>query len=257
MTASLEWRNAGIVAIVCFNICCMAEDSASISGEEDALPQRKKFRVLVELAVAYALILIVCWTPHPWQRLLWLVTAAAIVLITAISFDGLQAMGLRKTNFLRSLWVVGAALLLAAAAVLVAAKLNTLHLPGTFVLFIKTYFAYSVWAAVQQFLMQCFFLLRLLRLLPSARFAAVIAALIFALAHLPNPILTSVTLIWGFAACLVFLRYRNLYPLAMAHAIFGIAIAVTVPGPVDHNMRVGLGYLTYGHTHNPPPSQPK
>ena len=32
-----------------------------------------------------------------------------------------------------------------------------------------------------------------------------------------------------------------------AHAIVGIAIGVTIPGPMDHNMRVGLGYLTYHH----------
>jgi hypothetical protein len=31
----------------------------------------------------------------------------------------------------------------------------------------------------------------------------------------------------------------------IAHAILGITVAITVPGPVDHNMRVGLGYLTY------------
>jgi membrane protease YdiL (CAAX protease family) len=227
----------------------MVEGTASSPGNGESTAVRSKTRVFVELAVAYGLILIVCWTPRPWQRLLWWVAAASVLFFTAISFDGLPAMGLRKTNFLQSLWVVGAALLLAATAVLVAARLNTLHLPSTFALFVETYIAYAVWAAVQQFLMQCFFLLRLLRLLPSAKLAALVAALIFALAHLPNPILTSVTLIWGFAACLVFLRYRNLYPLAMAHAIFGIAIAVTVPGPVDHNMRVGLGYLTYGHGH--------
>jgi hypothetical protein len=59
-------------------------------------------------------------------------------------------------------------------------------------------------------------------------------------------------LVWGLAACLLFLCYRNLYPLALAHAIFGITIAITVPGPVDHNMRVGLGYLKYHHpSHNP------
>jgi membrane protease YdiL (CAAX protease family) len=236
----------------------MAEGNALFPGEEDAAPQRKKIRVFLELAVAYALILIVCWTPRPWQRVLWWVAATSIVLITTISFDGLQAMGLRKTNFLRSLWVVGAALLVSVPAVPVAARLHTLHLPSTLVLFIETYFAYAVWAAVQQFLLQCFFLLRLVRLIPNAKSAAAVAALIFALAHLPNPILTLLTLIWGFAACLVFLRYRNLYPLAMAHAIFGIAIAITVPGPVDHNMRVGLGYLTYGHTHRPAPlPQPK
>ena len=212
---------------------------------------RSKRRVFFELAVTYGLILVVCWTPRPWQKLLWWVAAAFIVVLTCTSFDGLQAMGLRTANFLRSLWVVGVALLAAAAAVIVAAWLHTLHLPGSFLLFVKTYWAYSLWAGVQQFLLQCFFLSRLLRLLPDAKFAAIVAAVIFALAHLPSPILVSVTLIWGFAACLIFLRYRNLYPLAMAHAIFGITIAVTVPGPVDHNMRVGLGYLTYGHAHRP------
>ena len=53
------------------------------------------------------------------------------------------------------------------------------------------------------------------------------------------------TLLWGLAACLVFLKFRNIWPLAMAHAIFGICVAITIPGPVVHNMRVGLGYLTY------------
>jgi membrane protease YdiL (CAAX protease family) len=67
----------------------------------------------------------------------------------------------------------------------------------------------------------------------------------FAFTHLPSPILTPVTLICGVASCLLFLRYRNIYPLALAHAILGISIAITIPGPVDHNMRVGLDYLTY------------
>jgi membrane protease YdiL (CAAX protease family) len=91
-------------------------------------------------------------------------------------------------------------------------------------------------------------------LLNDNKAAAFATAGLFALAHLPNPILTPVTLIWGFAACLIFLRYRNLYPLGMAHAIFGITIAITVPGPVVHNMRVGLGYLTYSPTHRHAPS---
>jgi hypothetical protein len=52
------------------------------------------------------------------------------------------------------------------------------------------------------------------------------------------------------AACFLFLHYRNLYPLAMAHAVLGITVAIAVPGPVVHNMRVGLGYLTYRqHAH--------
>ena len=235
------------------------------SGRTDSVTTRSKRREILELAIPYALILLVCWTTRPWQRLLWVIAAASIVAITCVSFDGRQAMGLRATNFFSSFWVVGAALAAAAVAVTVAARLHTLHLPGSpatgsgrwggipasLVLFVETYWGYALWAAVQQFLLQCFFLSRLRRLLPSARLAAVAAAVIFALAHLPSPILASVTLLWGFAACLLFLRYRNLYTLALAHAILGITIAITIPGPVDHNMRVGLGYLTYGHTHKP------
>jgi membrane protease YdiL (CAAX protease family) len=106
-------------------------------------------------------------------------------------------------------------------------------------------------------LLQGFFLLRLLRLTPGPRSAAFAAAGLFALAHLPNPVLAPLTLVWGFASCLVFLRYRNLYPLAIAHAIFGITIAITVPGPIVRNMRVGLGYLRYGHRHPHPLLQPQ
>jgi hypothetical protein len=229
----------------------MADSRASVPGSTDFVSARSKRRDILELAIPYVLILFVCWTPRPWQRLLWVVAAASLVAITCVSFDGRKAMGLRATNFFRSFWVVGAALAAAAVAVVVAARLHTLHVPASPVLFVETYWGYALWAGVQQFLLQCFFLARLRRLLPSARLAAAMAAVIFALAHLPSPILVSVTLLWGFAACLLFLRYRNLYTLALAHAILGITIAITVPGPVDHNMRVGLGYLTYGHSHRP------
>ncbi len=227
----------------------MADTRSSLVRREKSFARRSKRRDFLELVIPYGLILIVCWTPRPWQRLLWWVAAASVVAITCLSFDGLNAMGLRTANFFRSLWVVGAALAVSAVAVTMAAGLHTLRLPSSPILFIKTYWAYALWAALQQFLLQCFFLSRLVRLMPNPTSAAVAAAAIFAIAHLPSPILISVTFIWGLAACLLFLRYRNLYPLAMAHAIFGITIAITVPGPVDHNMRVGLGYLTYGHTH--------
>jgi hypothetical protein len=119
--------------------------------------------------------------------------------------------------------------------------------PGGPIGFIRNYWAYALWACVQQLLLQGFFLPRCLELTKGKVSAALLAGALFALAHLPNPVLTPVTLVGGFAACLFFLRYRNLYPLALAHAILGIAVGVTIPGPVDHNMRVGLGYLTYHH----------
>jgi len=234
------------------------------SGDNSAFSQSKR-RALVEIAIGYGLIMAVIWTPRPLQRWLWIVAVLGIAIMTCLSFPGLKAMGLRTENFFRSLWIPVVALAMAAVAIAIASELHTLHLPdpppvglahwgplpAMFILFVETYWAYAIWTFVQQFLMQCFFLLRLLRVLSNPRSAAFAAAGLFALAHLPNPILAPVTLIWGFAACLLFIRYRSLYPLAIAHAIFGISIAITVPGPVIHNMRVGLGYLTYGHRHRP------
>jgi len=227
-------------------------DQAGASSPAPGKPDtaRSKRRNWTEIGVAYALILAVEWTPRPWQRLLWLVAAIGIALILSRSFDGWAAMGLRTANFGRSLWIVGAALVVAGSAIVVAARMHTLLiLDGPWAL-PATFGAYALWTGVQQFLLQGFFLLRFLRVKPRPWQAALAASLLFAIAHLPNPVLVPITLLWGFASCLLFLRYRNLYPLMMAHAILGITVAITIPGPVVHNMRVGLGYMTYrSHLH--------
>jgi membrane protease YdiL (CAAX protease family) len=228
-------------------IAGMAEAAAASSQSARAAGGRSKRRDLTEIAVAYALILLVIWTPRPWQNWLWWVAAAGILAMLYASFDGFAAMGLRRRGFWRSLWIAGAALLIAVIAVVVAAHLHTLRLPDGPLAFLGTYCAYSLWSAVQQFLLQSFFLLRFLRLIPGPRLAALATAILFALAHMPSAFLVPLTFVWGLLACLLFLHYRNLYPLALAHAILGITVAMTIPGPADHNMRVGLGYLRYGH----------
>jgi membrane protease YdiL (CAAX protease family) len=204
---------------------------------------------LLQLIVGYVLIMAVIWAPRPVQRPLYLLAVVFIFASFWVSFQGWAAMGLRRANLLRSLWIAGVALVLAAIAVLIAIREQTLHPVGDFALYLRSFWGYALWSFAQQLLLQGFFLMRLLRLLGNPRRAAIAAAAIFALAHLPNPILTGMTLVWGLAACFLFLRYRNLYPLAFAHAVLGICVAITIPGPVIRNMRVGLGYLTYPRHH--------
>ncbi|HEU5341006.1 type II CAAX prenyl endopeptidase Rce1 family protein [Edaphobacter sp.] len=226
----------------------MAADTAT-PADPSPLSRAAKWRALVELGGGYGLILLVLWAPRTARHPLSITAIIWIVIATCVSFDGMRTMGLRVSRPLRSAWIVPATLALAACAIGVASVLGTLSLPRTCILFVQRYWGYAIWAAVQQFLLQDFFLLRLLRVL-SAKHAAIAAALLFTLAHLPNPILTPLTLAWGLASCLLFLCYRNLYPLAIAHAILGITLAMTVPGHIDHNMRVGLGYLTYHQHHH-------
>lgn len=219
-------------------------DIPATCGTENPTAAGRKRRALLEVSIGYGLILFAIWTPLPWQRVISGAALAWVLIATVISFDGWSAMGLRISGSLHSLWMVGVALLLAGATVMLAGKLHALHL-SPMMMFVRRFWAYALWAFLQQLLLLDFILLRLLRLLPGRNAAMMAAAGLFALAHLPNPVLTPATLIWGFAACLLFLRYRNVYTLATVHIIFGICIAITVPGPVDHNMRVGLSYLTY------------
>lgn len=223
----------------------MKQEATTQFAQAAPVSATNRRRAAIDVAVGYALILAVIWTPRPLQRWLWIVAIIGVALLIWKSFPGWKAMGFTTANLGRSLWIVGVALLIAAAAIVVAARMHTLLRPSSVMGFVAGYFAYAVWTCVQQFLLQGFFLLRLVRVIPKAGFAGLTAAALFASAHLPNPILTPITLVWGFAACLLFVRYRNIYPLMIAHAILGIAVAMTIPGPVDHNMRVGLGYLTY------------
>ncbi len=250
MGISMNWRSVAPLARVNMTFIPIAKSAASGTGSAVVAGCRR--RDLRELSVGYGLILLAIWTPQPTQRLFYWTAVAWVLLVTWISFDGWSAMGLRVSGLLRSLWLVGAALLLAAVAFAIASRLHTLHLPGYPTMLVKRYWGYTIWALLQEFLLLDFVFLRLQRLLPGTKAASISAAGLFAIAHLPNPVLTPLTLIWGLAACLLFLQYRNIYTLAMVHAIFGICIAMTVPGPVDHNMRVGLSYLTYrqhGHHH--------
>jgi hypothetical protein len=206
---------------------------------------KSRRRDLLELSGIYALILVVIWTPRPWQAALWVIAAASVIYVAYLSFEGLRPMGLCTANLVRSLWAVAFAAVLSMTAVVLAGRFHTLHMPETPWLFLRKYGLYVIWAAVQQIILQWFFLSRARRLLPDAMSAAALTAGLFAVAHLPNPVLTLITLVFGLASCLFFLHYRNLVPLAIAHAILGISIGITVPGAIDHNMRVGIGYLTY------------
>jgi hypothetical protein len=211
----------------------------------------QRTRALVDLALGYGLILAAIWTPNPWRYVLCFGTLGWVVLSTWNFFAGWRAAGISRSGFLRSVWVVGVALALVAAAVLLASKVHTLHAPHGARLLVESFWGYALWSFLQQFMLQGLFLARLLQLLPDRRLAVLSAASLFALAHLPNPLLTGMTLVWGVVSCMIFLRYRNLYTVGIVHAVLGICVAVTVPGAMQHDMRVGLGYLHY-RTHDQP-----
>jgi hypothetical protein len=223
----------------------VASHSASVANSAQAKQSPSARRDLLELIIGYALILATIWTANPTQRLLYWLAFAWIVATSWARRDGWRALGLTATGFLPSLWVVAVAMASAALAALLALRTHTLHRLHGPTPILSHVWGYIIWAVMQQFLLQSYFLLRFLRLLPGKAAPILAAAGIFSLAHLPNPILTPITFIWGVAACVLFLRYRNIYALGLAHGILGIFVAITVPNTLHHHMRVGLGYLRY------------
>jgi hypothetical protein len=202
-------------------------------------------RDLLEVMVGYTLILLTLWTSATTQRVLLLTSATWIAVTTLLTRDNNELYGFRLCRLRRSWWIVLAAAFAAAAAVAISARMGTLHLPASFALHPWRAWAYVFWSFLQQFILQDYFLLRLRRLVPNIFAAVGSTALLFSLAHLPNPLLAVATLLWGIGACTLFVRYRDLYSLGLAHAIFGLTIAFTIPNAVHHQMRVGLGYLMY------------
>ena len=202
-------------------------------------------RDLVEFGVAFGLILAAIWTLNPWQRFFYWAAIAWVVVTTWQGRTTWKALGLGLTGLVRSLWIIGAAAILAALALYLADREHTLHRLHGATPLLSHAWGYLIWAVMQQFLLQIYFLLRLQRILGGKVAPVVAAAGLFSLAHLPNPVLTPITLVWGIAACVLFLRYRNIYALGIAHGILGLCVAVIVPEPLQHHMRVGIGYYRY------------
>lgn len=104
---------------------------------------------------------------------------------------------------------------------------------------------YLSWSLIQQFILLDFFLIRTLRITRGQPSAVLLAGALFAAAHVSNPLLVSLTFLWGATSCVLFLRSRDLYNLGIAHAVLGIAIAITVLNAIHHQMRVGRSYLQW------------
>ena len=200
-------------------------------------------RDLAEVICGYALILVVLWTPDSAQRVLSPIALVTTVAVLLAPRPGRDELGLGWRGFVPSLWILPTAIALAGVAMLIAAKLGTLHPLSDRNL--SHVGGYVLWTLYQQVLLQDYFLPRLLRVMRGETGSVSLAATLFAAAHLPNFVLTMATLIWGAVSCLLFLRYRNLYVLGVAQGLLGLYFAACVPDALHHHMRVGLGYLHY------------
>lgn len=185
------------------------------------------------------------WSANPTQRILFWISAVWFFVSAVLGKLRGEPQGFKRPPALLTFIAAALTLIIAVAMGGIAALLGTLH--GLFGVRAPVLHAsgYLLWSLVQQYIQQSFFFARIEKLTTSGPLASLITAVLFGLAHLPNPVLTPVTFVGGWILCELFRRYRTLYPLAIAHGLIGLAIAVSVPDSIHHHMRVGLGYLRY------------
>jgi len=161
--------------------------------------------------------------------------------------ESLARLGFRLTNFGRCVREFAPLILgLAGVPVLLGAVFGTLHPSSAWHQFWSTAY-YCVWGTFQQYALNGFFVNRVSGAAsPSEqRWVPLVAATLFALVHAPNWFLMTVTFTLGVLCARIYLMYRNLYFLGIAHGLIGSMLYISVPTWITMHYFIGPRVLRY------------
>lgn len=152
--------------------------------------------------------------------------------------------------FLHSKTYVGDALILAFAVTsLIVHRENLRSLALPFLLALAVFpipgGAYLSWCLLQQILLQHLIYLRIRSSLGPTWTAYVLTGTLFAIAHLPNPVLVPATFVWGIISARIFERHHNIIVLGIAQTVLSGMLLWLTPLAINHRFRVGPGYWRY------------
>jgi hypothetical protein len=104
-------------------------------------------------------------------------------------------------------------------------------------------FGLLIWATAQQYFLQGFINRRAEIVFGKGKSSVIIVGVLFAIMHLPNPVLSIATLIGGMLWAAVYQRVPNLFALGISHALLSLTLAMSLPNWLLNNLRVGFKYL--------------
>jgi hypothetical protein len=190
-----------------------------------------------------------------WVRPLWwswsLLIPLALVVVSFIGHsESMESLGLS----LRALagaasawrwWIASCAASLLALAWLETASIRVVY----------RWCGYACWCVLQQLLFQNMAYRRLRQGLGPSWTTSGIAGVLFAAAHIPNPILVPATFLWGTVSTRMFEARPSVPVLGVTQAILSAMLYVATPVALNGQFRVGPGYWAGLHWTTVHPSQ--
>ena len=218
------------------------QQGLSVDGENRLLP-------LWEILSVTASALITEWVVLSLAPGNKLVLAVPLVLALTLMFfshsergEGLKELGFRFDNFIPALVSLLIPTVVAAAAIVIVAwwvrgsefsfspvRLRFLTLP--------------IWALFQQYAVQGFVNRRAQLLWGRGLPSICLVAVFFGLLHLPNPLLTILTVLGGLIWAHAYQRAPNLFALALSHSALSLLLAISLSPNYAHGLRVGIKYF--------------
>ncbi len=205
---------------------------------------RKQWLIIGEASAGFFLIMLYIWRLRFTEPRAWIFILGFFILSHLLRGERIASLGFRWTNFRECVEHMAPALLLIALSLIALGVLLQTMRPISLEYGFMCLLAYCPWGVFQQYLLNGYIANRLLAV-SSGRYVPLIAASLFAGAHLPNWFLMLVTFATGYVSTKIFLRYRNLYFLGLAHAVIGTLLFVVIPDSISHHLTVGPGFFLH------------
>jgi membrane protease YdiL (CAAX protease family) len=222
---------------------------AKLERSDESTAKRSGTLALWEIASVVSSFLIAEWMVLPFAGNSKLVAAVPLGLALALILFSHRAyqetareIGWRLDNF----WQAARLLvlpMLAAAVLIVGFGLlkKSLRFDGRQMLEWALWL--PLWGLMQQYVLQGFVNRRAQELCGRGWRSLLLVALVFALLHLPNPLLAVATFAGGLIWAHVYQRAPNLIALALSHGLMSMLLACSLPASLTNSLRVGIKYF--------------